>query len=159
MYLQNSMIIYVDNESLTMIIYVGNESIATGKALFSSEKFWYLSYFSMKTYVVGTHYRRLDEALLMSTHNICFRWEIRKFLCGYPFLSVAMWKPYQMCKHMPENSFSHGNFLLQLFHLCGTQRRTQTSSCISPNSGRTPIYSLFITSSVLYYKPCISFYG
>ena len=26
----------------------------------------------------------------MSTHNICFRQEIRKILCGYPLLSVAM---------------------------------------------------------------------
>ena len=26
----------------------------------------------------------------MSTHNICFRREIRKILCGYPLLSVAM---------------------------------------------------------------------
>ena len=26
----------------------------------------------------------------MSNHNICFRQEIRKILCGYPFLSVAM---------------------------------------------------------------------
>ena len=26
----------------------------------------------------------------MSTHNICFRGEIRKILCGYPLLSVAM---------------------------------------------------------------------
>ena len=25
----------------------------------------------------------------MSTHNICFRGEIRKILCGYPLLSVA----------------------------------------------------------------------
>ena len=30
------------------------------------------------------------EALLMSTHNIGFRGEIRKILCGYPLLSVAM---------------------------------------------------------------------
>ena len=29
--------------------------IAIGKALFSSEKCWYRSYFSTKTYVVGTH--------------------------------------------------------------------------------------------------------
>ena len=29
--------------------------IAKDKALFSSENCWYLSYFSMKTYVVGTH--------------------------------------------------------------------------------------------------------
>ena len=26
----------------------------------------------------------------MSTHNICFCGEIRKILCGYPHLSVAM---------------------------------------------------------------------
>ena len=26
----------------------------------------------------------------MSTHNICFREEIRKILCGYPLFSVAM---------------------------------------------------------------------
>ena len=34
--------------------------------------------------------RGLGEALLMSTHNICFRPEIRKILCGYPLLSVAI---------------------------------------------------------------------
>ena len=28
----------------------------------------------------------------MSTHNICFRGEIRKILCGYPLLSVAIMK-------------------------------------------------------------------
>ena len=27
---------------------------------------------------MGTHYKCLAEALLMSTHNICFHWEIRK---------------------------------------------------------------------------------
>ena len=26
----------------------------------------------------------------MSTHNICLNGEIRKILCGYPLLSVAM---------------------------------------------------------------------
>ena len=26
----------------------------------------------------------------MSTHNMCFRREIRKIICGYPLLSVAM---------------------------------------------------------------------
>ena len=28
----------------------------------------------------------------MSTHNICFRREIRKILCGYPLLSAAMYE-------------------------------------------------------------------
>ena len=30
----------------------------------------YFSYFSVKTYVVGTHSKRLGEALVMRTHNI-----------------------------------------------------------------------------------------
>ena len=30
----------------------------------------------------------------MSTHNICFCQEIRKILCGYPLLSVAMYNQY-----------------------------------------------------------------
>ena len=41
---------------------------------------------------MGTHLKRLGEVLLMSTHNICIRREIRKILCGYPLLSVAMYK-------------------------------------------------------------------
>ena len=36
-----------------------------------------LSYFSMKTHVVGTHQKCLGEALLMSANNICFHGEIR----------------------------------------------------------------------------------
>ena len=51
-------------------------NIALVKALFSVQKYWYFSYFSMKPYVVGTHLKCLIEALLMSTHNICFREEI-----------------------------------------------------------------------------------
>ena len=43
---------------------------------FLIQKYWYFSYSSTKTYVVGTHQKRLAEALLMSTHNICFRGEI-----------------------------------------------------------------------------------
>ena len=36
------------------------------------------SYFSMETYVVGTHKKWLNETLLMGTHNIYFHGEIRK---------------------------------------------------------------------------------
>ena len=35
-------------------------------------------YFCIKAYVVGTHLKHLIEALLMSTHNICFHGEIKK---------------------------------------------------------------------------------
>ena len=46
--------------------------------------------FLNKNICCGTHLKRLGEALLMSTYNICFHREIRKILCGYPLLSVAM---------------------------------------------------------------------
>ena len=47
-------------------------------------KYWYFFYFSTKTYVVGIHWNCLNKALLMSTHKICFRGEIRqKYLSGY----------------------------------------------------------------------------
>ena len=32
----------------------------------------YFSYFSMNTYVVGIHYKHLDEVLLLSTNKIFF---------------------------------------------------------------------------------------
>ena len=38
----------------------------------------FFSYFSTKTYVVGTHLKRLGEALQMSTHNIYFCGDKRK---------------------------------------------------------------------------------
>ena len=42
----------------------------------------------------------------MSTHNICFRGEIRKILCGYPLLSVAM------------NATCEGNTIVQGMCIC-----------------------------------------
>ena len=44
----------------------------------------------MKTYVVGTHQKRLTEALLMSTHNISFCAVIRKINSQY-ILLLEMW--------------------------------------------------------------------
>ena len=94
--------------------------IAPDKMIFLTKNSQYFSYFCTKLYAVATHgnrwrffhpknayiflissqkhmlwvfirsTRRLGEALLMSTHNICFCREIRKILCGYPLLSVAM---------------------------------------------------------------------
>ena len=41
----------------------------------------------------------------MSTHNICFRREIRKVLCGYPLLSVAMTSIYIIRSQLKIRSF------------------------------------------------------
>ena len=66
-------------------------NIATDRHFFFHPKqCWYLSYSSLKTYIVGTHQKCLTEALLMNTQNICFHGAIRKILCVYPVLSVAM---------------------------------------------------------------------
>ena len=53
-------------------------AITTDKAFFAVKKYRYFSYLSKKKYVVGTHQKRLSEALLMSTHNIRFHADIRK---------------------------------------------------------------------------------
>ena len=45
-------------------------SAANNAPFFSTEKDWYLSYFSMKTYVVGTNYNHLAEALLCTHHYV-----------------------------------------------------------------------------------------
>ena len=42
---------------------------------------------------MGTHEKHLGEALLMSTHNICFCAEIREILSGYALLSGAVELP------------------------------------------------------------------
>ena len=87
------------------------------------------SYFSVKTYVVGTHQKRLGEALLMSTHNICFHGEIRKvslllvekkksyvelwsFVLSSNVLYTCTWGmaqdflPYHICKQQRTRPFS-----------------------------------------------------
>ena len=52
----------------------------------------------------------------MSTHNICFRQEIRRILCGYPLLSVSMvrLREYAMSAEpilfAQESSRARGNF-------------------------------------------------
>ena len=67
--------------------------------LFQSKSIYIFSYFSMKTYVVGTQYpqqmfswrNKKTEVLLMSTHNICFHGEIRrKKITRFPLLSRPM---------------------------------------------------------------------
>ena len=39
---------------------------------------YFFSYYSIKTYIVGTHYKCLTEVLLISIHYICFYWELEK---------------------------------------------------------------------------------
>ena len=46
---------WIDWHILTIYSRIYLNCTATDKALFSSEKCWYLSYFSAKTYVVSTH--------------------------------------------------------------------------------------------------------
>ena len=59
------------------------------------------AYFFIKTYVVDTHYNHLAEAILMSTHNICFYGELTKIILqlssnttSVPLLTVSLrpWK-------------------------------------------------------------------
>ena len=98
-----------------------HENICCGYSSISTRCFWWvpttyvfmekyflnISYFSMKTYVVGTQasqqgasdeypqhmfsWRNKGEMLLMSTHNICFHGEIRK--------EVLLMSTHNICFH------------------------------------------------------------
>ena len=51
------------------------------------------SYFSTKTYVVGTQKNCLNETVLLSTNNICLNWWVRKYLQFYGeiFVYLNLW--------------------------------------------------------------------
>ena len=53
-------------------------------------KLWLFSYPYVNLYVLGTKKNRLIETVLLSTHNICFGWEIRKLICNYSYLSEGL---------------------------------------------------------------------
>ena len=76
-------------------------NIATDKALFSSEKCWYLIFLHENIFCGYS----LGEALLMSTHNICFYWEIRKILCGYPCIILLLWFITHFILHCRQGMF------------------------------------------------------
>ena len=48
------------------------------KQKFSAEKMLIFSYQSVWSYFLGAQKNRLIETVLLSTHNVCFGWEIRK---------------------------------------------------------------------------------
>ena len=52
------------------------------------------SYPSVLTYVLGAQKNRLIETVLLSTHNICFGWEIRKLDFRYAVLTKVLSQLY-----------------------------------------------------------------
>ena len=78
----------------------------------STPKYCYFSYFSMKTYVLGTHLKHLAEALLTSTHNICFHGGIRKLLSGYPFIDLELRISTRKRAKLRVNIFSTSRLLI-----------------------------------------------
>ena len=54
-------------------VFSGSLAVVTGLATakYSVRSPYYFSYFSTKTYVVGTQRNRLNETVLLSTQNTC----------------------------------------------------------------------------------------
>ena len=61
------------------------------------------SYPSVLTYVLGAQKNRLIETVLLSTHNICFGWEIRKLNFCYALLTKVLY----ICIYTMHNKFSN----------------------------------------------------
>ena len=49
-----------------------------------------MGHISLKTCVLGAQKNCLNETVLLSTHNICFGWEIRKIIFKYALLSGGL---------------------------------------------------------------------
>ena len=62
-----------------------------------SIKLLLFSYLSIKTCVLGAQKNRLIETVLLSTHNICFEWEIKQIVFQYTLLSGGLlcWLVYK----------------------------------------------------------------
>ena len=52
-------------------------------------KLLFVSYPSVKAYILGAQKNCLIETVLLSTHNMCFGPEIRKFIFDYMPLNTA----------------------------------------------------------------------
>ena len=97
------------------------------------------SYFSTKTYVVGTQKNRLDETVLLSTQNTCWKLLVRKYLQFYAEIS-CLFKP------VSDSSFSADNIptifgpaceILYLSHMPkGTHQICVNISLVMPGSRR-----------------------
>ena len=74
---------------LQICIYADSSRKGT---FFLTEKYRYF-YFSIKTYVQGTRQKGLADMLLMSTHNIGFYKEIRKYYIDIPSYLEIWWRP------------------------------------------------------------------
>ena len=68
------------------------------------------SYFCSKTLIVGTHYNRLIEAVLMCTHNLCFRAKIKKY---HFYLNIIVFTAVKNC------TILHGHVIVMFrFYNC-----------------------------------------
>ena len=97
------------------ILHLCHSTIFLGNAhITAPNKSWYLVkfYFHMKIYVVGTLNKCLVEVLLISTHNIHFSAEIRK----YSYFLVE--KKKQKKKHLSTPSF-------KALNVVSTQQKTR----------------------------------
>ena len=66
-------------KQLTIALYFESENNLEVRTLVKSAYQKIFSYFSTKTYVVGTQKNLLDETVLLSTQNICLNWSVRKY--------------------------------------------------------------------------------
>ena len=82
----------------------------------------YSFYFCMKTYVVGTHQKCLTEALLMSTHNLCYYAEIRKLFEPVQDL-YDQWRLRSAC------TFAQSDQSLTFYCIQAIQRRLNENLC------------------------------
>ena len=67
------------------------------------------------TYVLGAQKNRLIEMVLLSTHNICFGWEIRKSHFHYALLTIGLYITFKWYMYQASNLLKKTQNILWLF--------------------------------------------
>ena len=90
---------------------------------------------SVWTYDLGAQKNRLIETVLLSTHNICFGWEIRKLIFWYDLLKA--WNSWAIPHLKIEIQIIslHWNMLnIRLFNVCEALSDTLKSYCFASSN-------------------------
>ena len=95
-------------------------SIFFCKVLFSFTKYWHISYFSTKTYVVVTHYKHIAEVLLMSAGvsaltiiSFCIFFSALSFMTCFLFSENFLGEALVYCEDLQKNPSSRQIIPLQ----------------------------------------------
>ena len=111
---KQTMVRYIVSPLSVRLKWIFHSLIGPGQGIMRTRKLF--SYFSTKTYVVGTQKNRFNETVLLSTQNIFLKLWVRKYLQFYTE-NVCLFKPMFHTDTFLVVTFPFPLWLLKYFYL------------------------------------------